>query len=118
MTSIASTLYPSTQGRRSLLYLLVPRTRRHFTPAQIATLAETDTARARTSKKTPEVREQEIRAGASEALIEWVREKGEELAREPAGSLVVTDVMLFAEGGSCFLFSFTILGVVTYEIYR
>lgn len=99
MTSPASTLYLTPQGRRSLFYLLVPRTRRHFTPAQIASLSETDEIRARTSKKTPEVREGEVRKFASEALLEWVEEKGATIAREPGGSLVVTEIMLFAEGG-------------------
>jgi pumilio family protein 6 len=83
-----------------LLYLIVPRTRRHFTPAQIASLAETDEVRARTSKKTQEVREAEIRAGASEALVKWVKDKGGLLLRETGASLVVTEIMLFAEGGA------------------
>ncbi|KAJ7916192.1 armadillo-type protein [Mycena leptocephala] len=91
MTAPANTLCQTPQGRRALLYLIVPRTRRHFTPAQIASLAETDEVRARTSKKTQEVREAEIRAGASEAL-------GGLLLRETGASLVVTEIMLFAEG--------------------
>ncbi|KAJ7025570.1 armadillo-type protein [Mycena alexandri] len=98
MTSPAQTLVQTAQGRRALLYLLVPRTRRHFMPAQIALLAETDEIRAKTSKKTSEVREAEVRAGASEALIKWVKDKGALLLRETAASLVVTEIMLFAEG--------------------
>ncbi|KAJ7148678.1 armadillo-type protein [Mycena crocata] len=98
ITSPANTLCQTQQGRRALLYLIVPRTRRHFTPAQIASLAETDEIRARTSKKTQEVREAEIRAGASEALIKWVKDKGGLLLRETAASLVVTEIMLFADG--------------------
>ncbi|KAJ7715530.1 NUC119 domain-containing protein [Mycena metata] len=86
------------KGGRTLLYLLVPRTRRHFMPAQIALLAETDDIRAKTSKKTRKVREAEVRAGASEALIKWVKDKGALLLRETAASLVVTEIMLFAEG--------------------
>ncbi|KAJ6535952.1 armadillo-type protein [Mycena vulgaris] len=98
MTGPANKLCETPQGRRALLYLLVPRTRRHFTPAQIASLAETDEVRARTSKKTQEVREAEIRAGASEALIKWVKDKGGLLLRETGASLVVAEIMLFAEG--------------------
>ena len=81
------------------MYLLVPRTRRHFTPAQIASLAETDEIRSRTSKKSPSSREDEVRKAASEDLIRWVEESGEVLVREPSGSLVVSEVMLYAEGG-------------------
>lgn len=33
--SSATSLYQSSQGRRSLIYLVAPRTRRHFTPAQV-----------------------------------------------------------------------------------
>ncbi|KAJ7471227.1 armadillo-type protein [Mycena galericulata] len=98
MTAPANTLCQTPQGRRALLYLIVPRTRRHFTPAQIAALAETDEIRAWTSKKAPEIREAEIRAGASEALIKWVKDKGGLLLRETGASLVVTEVMLFADG--------------------
>ena len=101
MTSSAATLYLTPQGRRSLFYLLVPRTRRHFTPAQIALLGETDAARSRTSKKAADLRESEIRTGASEALLEWVKEKGGSIVKEPGGSLVVAEIMLFGEGGMC-----------------
>ncbi|KAF9463742.1 armadillo-type protein [Collybia nuda] len=98
MTGPAEKLYVSPQGRRSLFYLLVPRTRRHFTPAQIASLAETDEIRSKTSKKSVEVREDEVRKAASEALLSWVEENGASAIREPGGSLVVTEIMLFADG--------------------
>ncbi|RDB30018.1 Pumilio y domain family member 6 [Hypsizygus marmoreus] len=98
MTGPATKLYVSPQGRRSLFYLLVPRTRRHFTPAQIASLAETDETRARTSKKASEVREEEIRKFASDALVSWVEENAASVVREPGGSLVVAEIMLFADG--------------------
>ncbi|KAJ7198843.1 armadillo-type protein [Mycena pura] len=98
MTTAANTLCQTPQGRRALLYLIVPRIRRHFTPAQIATLAETDELRAQTSKKAPEVREAEIRAGASEALIDWVKDHGARLLRETGASLVITEILLFADG--------------------
>ena len=81
------------------MYLVVPRTRRHFTPAQIASLAETDEIRSRTSKKSPSSREEEVRNAASEDLIRWVEESGEALIREASGSLVVSEIMLNADGG-------------------
>lgn len=100
ITAAAQKLYSSPQGRRSLLYLLLPRSRRHFTPAQIAFLAETDEIRSRTSKKSSESREDEVRRAASEDLIQWVEQSGESLIREPAGCLIVTDIMLYGEGGT------------------
>ena len=68
-------------------------------PVQIASLAETDEIRSRTSKKSPTSREEEVRKAASEDLIHWVEESGEALIRDPGGSLVVGEVMLYAEGG-------------------
>lgn len=102
ITAAASTLLKSPQGRRALFYLLVPRTRRHFTPAQIATLAETDEIRARTSKKDANIREEEVRKAASESLLDFVRDEGAQSARETGGSLIVAEIMLYAEGGDCF----------------
>ena len=68
-------------------------------PSQIASLAETDEIRSRTSKKSPTSREEEIRKAASEDLIQWVEESGETLIRDPSGSLLVGEIMLYAEGG-------------------
>ncbi|KAI0635454.1 ARM repeat-containing protein [Trametes polyzona] len=94
----APSLYTSSQGRRSLFYLVAPRTRRHFTPAQIATLAETDSIRAKTSKKDDSLRAAEIRKAASEGLLQWIADSGADVARDTGGSLVVCEVMLEAEG--------------------
>jgi pumilio family protein 6 len=68
-------------------------------PSQIASLAETDEIRSKTSKKSATVREEEVRKAASEDLIQWVEKSGETLIRDPSGSLVVGEVMLYAEGG-------------------
>lgn len=62
-------------------------------------LAETDAARATTSKKDDTVRAEEIRKAASEPLLAWVTNKGAEAIRDPGGSLVVGEVMLHADGG-------------------
>ncbi|EJD08526.1 ARM repeat-containing protein [Fomitiporia mediterranea MF3/22] len=100
ITSRAMDLYNSPQGRRALLYLLVPRVTRHFTPAQCALLAETDSIRAKTSKKDVAVRREEILKAASPSLIALLDERNnaETLVRDPGGSLLVTEVMLYAEG--------------------
>ncbi|OSD07729.1 ARM repeat-containing protein [Trametes coccinea BRFM310] len=98
IVSSAPTLYTTPQGRRSLFYLIAPRTRRHFMPAQIATLAETDSVRAKTSKKDDALRAEEIRKAASDGLLQWIAESGAEVARDTGGSLVVIEVMLEAEG--------------------
>ena len=101
IVSQASALYTSPQGRRSILYLLVPRSRRHFTPAQIALLAVTDLVKARTSKKDDKVRREEVLKASSEGLLALVEQpdKAEELIRDPGGSLLLTEIMLYAEGG-------------------
>ncbi|KAF8443677.1 armadillo-type protein [Boletus edulis BED1] len=96
--SHASSLATSPQGRRSLLHLIVPRSRRHFTPAQIVMIAETDRIRAKTSKKDSVARETEIRKAASEGLLQFVVENGAETARDTGGSLLVQEIMLYAEG--------------------
>lgn len=101
ITTHASTLINTPQGRRALFYLLVPRSRRHFTPAQIAIIAEIDSIRGKTSKKAADVREGEIRTAASEGLLNFVVDNGAEAARDTGGSLVVLDIMLHADGGWC-----------------
>ncbi|OCH89163.1 ARM repeat-containing protein [Obba rivulosa] len=98
IAAAASALYTSSQGRRSLIYLVAPRTRRHFTPAQIALMAETDAVRSRTSKKDSAVRTEEIRRAASDSLLAWVAEKGAEVSRDTGGSLLICEIMLYAEG--------------------
>lgn len=99
--SILPTLLTSPQGRRTIFYLLVPRTRRHFTPAQIVSLDEIRNLSSSTgkSKKEAAVREEEIRRAGSGELIEWVARDGGKLASETGGSLVVGEIMLYAEGG-------------------
>ncbi|KAF9804283.1 hypothetical protein IEO21_09437 [Rhodonia placenta] len=96
--SSATSLYQSSQGRRSLIYLVAPRTRRHFTPAQINLLAEIDSVRAQTSKKDSDVRCAEIRRAASDGLLSWIAENGAAISRDTGGCLVVCEVMLYAEG--------------------
>lgn len=101
ITAHASTLAFDSHksGRRALLYLLVPRSLRHFTPATISLLAETDAARARTSKKDSELRVRELRVAASEPLLNLIAQRAEELCRDPGASLLVVETMLYTEGG-------------------
>ncbi|KAF8590688.1 ARM repeat-containing protein [Ramaria rubella] len=96
--SLPSTLLTSSAGRRTLLYAIIPRSPRHFTPAIVAALAATDELRAKTSKKDDVVRRDEVRRAASPALLSLVEERGVEMSRDPKGSLVVAEIMLFAEG--------------------
>jgi len=105
IVNAAPKLYTSIQGRRALLYLIAPRSRRHFTPSHIATLAEIDEIRAKTSKKAAESREAEVRKAASEGLLAWVKEGGNTLVRDPGASLVVTDIMLDADDGTLTFFT-------------
>ncbi|EJT99624.1 puf family RNA-binding protein [Dacryopinax primogenitus] len=85
-------------GRRVLLYLLVPRSPRHFPPPTLALLSETDAVSTKTSKKDPQVRRDEVRKAASGDLISCVASKGVEMMKDPGASLVVTEIMLFADG--------------------
>lgn len=62
-------------------------------------IAETDNIRAKTSKKDSATRESEIRKAASEELLQFVAENGAETARDTGGSLLVLEIMLYAEGG-------------------
>ncbi|KAF9647619.1 hypothetical protein BDM02DRAFT_3245662, partial [Thelephora ganbajun] len=98
LTTAAPAIWKSIHGRRSLLYLIAPRNRRHSTPAQIARLAETDATRAQTSKKDNSVRAAEIRKAASESLLEFVAKHGKEVALDKSGSLLVNEIMLQADG--------------------
>jgi len=98
LTTAAPAIWKSTHGRRSLLYLIAPRSRRYFTPAQIATLAETDATKAQTSKKDDSVRATEIRKAASEPLLEFVARHGKEAALDTGGSLLVLEILLQADG--------------------
>jgi len=99
----AGQLFKTAAGRRVLLYLLLPRARRHFPPAMIARLAETDSVLVKTSKKDPFVRASEVRAAASKDLLAWISRDGHTLCRDTAGSLLVLEVMLEAEGGEASL---------------
>ncbi|KXN85890.1 Pumilio homology domain family member 6 [Leucoagaricus sp. SymC.cos] len=98
ITTPADNICEKPQGLRALVYLLTPRSRRHLMPAQIASLEETDSIRSRTSKKDPEARVAEVRKFASEALLQWIADSGVKVTREPRGSLIATEVMLYAEG--------------------
>ncbi|KAB5590423.1 Pumilio like domain containing protein [Ceratobasidium theobromae] len=97
IASLSSSL-SRTLARRILLYLLVPRTSRHFTPALLRTIAQTDFAQGVTSKKDPRIRTVELRLAASPGMIKAVEENAEALVRDRGASVFVGEVMLFAEG--------------------
>ncbi|KAI0281835.1 armadillo-type protein [Russula aff. rugulosa BPL654] len=98
ITQNAKSLQANTAGRRTLLYLLVPRDRRYYTPSMIVRISETDSLRALTSKKSSDVRATEICSAASSELLSWVMRDGAEVSRETGGSLVITEIMLEAHG--------------------
>jgi pumilio family protein 6 len=92
-------LYSEITGRRALLYPLVHRSPRHFIPALMSSLASTDPIRERTSKKAEGVRRDEVRRAVSEGYLAAVVRDLEAMISDPGGSLVLGEVMLFAEGG-------------------
>lgn len=87
------------QGRKVLLYLLAPRSSRHFIPSLVAVLKQADEAAAKTSKKDKDIRRKELKAVISPDLIKLVEEQGEELLRETSASLLVAEILLSADGG-------------------
>ena len=52
-----------------------------------------------TSKKAVGVRQTEVRQAASQGLLEWVKENGEEAIRETGQCVLVGEIVLEAEGG-------------------
>ncbi|KAI9573227.1 hypothetical protein HD554DRAFT_1158189 [Boletus coccyginus] len=97
MTSHSS-LAKSLQGRRSLFYLIVPCSRRHFTLAQIAVMSGTDDIHAEAGKRNSMIRESEIWKAAGEGLLRFMAENGAETARDTGRNLLVLDIMLYAKG--------------------
>lgn len=75
------------------------RSPRHFTPALILSVASTDPIREKTSKKAEDVRRDEVRRAVSDGYLAAVVRDVEAMIRDPGGSLVFGEVMLFAEGG-------------------
>ncbi|GAB1522928.1 Pumilio y domain member 6 [Rhizoctonia solani] len=97
ITSLSPSL-SRTLARRVLLYLLVPRTPRHFTPALLRTISQTDFAQGTTSKKDPEIRRAELRAAASPGMVKAIEDDAEALVRDRGASVFVGEAMLFAQG--------------------
>ncbi|KAG2138425.1 armadillo-type protein [Suillus bovinus] len=85
----APTLINTPQGRRALFYLLVPRSRRHFTPAQISIIAETDHIRSKNQQEEWRL-SAKVKSGQqqSEGLLKF----------DTGGSLVILEIMLYADG--------------------
>jgi pumilio family protein 6 len=85
-------------GRKLLLYLLAPRSTRHFIPSTIAQLKQSDESAAKTSKKDKDIRRKELKAVMSPDLLKLV-EQGEQLLRDTGASILVTEILLTADGG-------------------
>jgi pumilio family protein 6 len=99
LAALTPKLYPDGNGRRALLYPLINRSTRHFTPAIISALSSTDHIRANTSKKDDEVRRKEILAAFSPDMLDQVKSHARSMVVDPGGSLLVTEVLLHANGG-------------------
>lgn len=85
-------------GRRVPLYLLVPRTKRHFTPATTNLLAFHDAARALTSKKETATRQAELRRAVSPCLIDVIAADTDgQLIRDAGACLLMQETLLYAE---------------------
>jgi pumilio family protein 6 len=96
---MAGDLATDKQGRKVLLYLLTPRSSRHFIPSTVAQLKQVDEAAAKTSKKDKDIRRKELKDVISPDLIKLVEDQGEQLLRETGSSLLVAEILLSAVGG-------------------
>ena len=99
--ALAPTLVGDINGRRALLYLLTPTSRKHYIPSTLCSLA-TSAQMARdigTSKKDPATRRKELVGYASKPLLEAVVAHGAEWVRDPGAGLAVQEIMLYSEGG-------------------
>jgi len=103
LTALTPKLYMDANGRRALLYPLIGRNKRHMTPVIVDTLKSTDSIREKTSKKDEEVRRDEVRKAVSEDMLKQVRDHVDKLIVDPGGSLLVTEVLLHADGGEPFI---------------
>ncbi|KAG8834409.1 pumilio domain member 6 [Serendipita sp. 399] len=98
LATLASKLYMDANGRRALLYPLIYRSSRHITPAMATTLASTDSIRASTSKKDDDLRREEVRKAFSGDILNQVQLHAAKMIVDPGGSLLVTEVLLYADG--------------------
>jgi pumilio family protein 6 len=87
-------------GRRAILYLLIPTSTKHFIPSTLSSLASSaQLARdLGTSKKEPATRRKELVGYASAGLLEAVASHAEELVRDAGAGLLVQEVILHAQG--------------------
>lgn len=113
ITEIAPELAMHKVGRRVLLYLLTPRSKRFFMAQSQQLQEDTIVLSSKTSKKDKEVRRKELRIAISPALLELVANQGEELLRDSGASLLVTEIMLNAEGGEWLYYARTIFMPIT-----
>ncbi|BEJ00997.1 hypothetical protein CcaverHIS631_0508540 [Cutaneotrichosporon cavernicola] len=100
VVGLAHELAQDKNGRRAVLYLVVPTASRHFLPSTLASLATAaQTAKdIGTSKKDPVVRRREILSAASPGLLTLVADKAEEMVRDPGSGLLVTEILLHTSG--------------------
>ncbi|KAF3939539.1 hypothetical protein ABW19_dt0209888 [Dactylella cylindrospora] len=85
-------------ARIPLLYPLAGRETRLMHPQKVKILEEIDEIRAKTSKKDPKVRMQELRKALSPALIKAVEKHASTLATVPHGGQFISEVLISADG--------------------
>ncbi|KAH7106506.1 ARM repeat-containing protein [Auriculariales sp. MPI-PUGE-AT-0066] len=97
-TPIVDKLATTAAGRRTLYAHLVPRSSKHFTVAIVRDLANTDSAKARTSKKDDAVRQDELRAAASPGLLDWATRTAGEAVKDTTLAPLLLEILLEADG--------------------
>lgn len=70
-----------------------------MTPVVLDALKSMDSIREKTSKKDDAIRRDEIRKAVSEDMLKQVRDHAGKMIVDPGGSLLVTEVLLHADGG-------------------
>ncbi|CAG8454722.1 10414_t:CDS:2 [Paraglomus occultum] len=85
-------------GHRVILYLLVGRSQMILSKGNIDLLSSMDEIRAKTSKKSPQVRSQELLKAISSHLIPYCESNTSSLLSHHFGAQVLCETMLHAQG--------------------
>ncbi|KAJ1918253.1 Pumilio y domain member 6 [Mycoemilia scoparia] len=85
-------------GRRSILYIVIGRHNKYIAKQVISHLNDLDGIRAKTSKKDPGLRRQELSVAISPGLLKWVESNITEILNDPILCQAATDIIVFAHG--------------------
>lgn len=91
-------LIKSKFGRRPLLYILLGRSSRYFSPLVLAKLKEVDDLKRKTSKKDDETRRQELKNAFSPMLLEAIAGNARDLLEVSIGSQFIAEALLYSAG--------------------